>query len=458
MINIKWIQTEKQNQAWEILNDKTTTELLFGGGAGGGKSFLGCSWIILKCGEYPGTRWMIGRSKLKTLKETTLKTFFEVCSKWGIKSGDHYKYNIIDGTIKWTNGSEILLKDLFNYPSDPEFDELGSLEITGGFIDEANQCTYKAIEIVNSRIRFKLDENNLIPKLLLSCNPAKNWAKTEFYDLDKKQTLPPYRKFVKALATDNEFISPQYIENLKKIKNKALKERLLHGNWDYDDDPSALFDYDMISDMFLADVTDKEDKWITGDVARKGSDKMPVFYWEGYQVKEIIILPYEIKKDTKKSSDWIRKYSEKKGVRISHVIVDEDGVGGGVVDNLQCTGFINNGRCIQTEEYEETKDESKKLNYSNLRTQCYFELQTAMEQGKIGIDEKAIDPDVREMISEELGQIKEKDIDKDGTKKLVEKDIIKQNIGRSPDFADTIMMRMYGKIKPKEVEVNIRWM
>ena len=99
----------------------------------------------------------------------------------GIKPEEHFRYNSQSGLIKFFNGSEILLKDLFSYPSDPNFDELGSLEITDSFIDEANQISSKAKQIVRSRIRYKLDENDLIPKMLMTCNPAKNWTYSEFF-------------------------------------------------------------------------------------------------------------------------------------------------------------------------------------------------------------------------------------------------------------------------------------
>ena len=62
------ILTKKQTEALDYLEDSSTNELLFGGGAGGAKSFLGCVWIILSCLKYPCTRWVIGRSKLKALK------------------------------------------------------------------------------------------------------------------------------------------------------------------------------------------------------------------------------------------------------------------------------------------------------------------------------------------------------------------------------------------------------
>jgi hypothetical protein len=102
----------------------------------------------------------MGRAKLKALRETTLNTFFELSSRFDLNS--QYRYNSQSGVIYWNNGSEILLKDLFTYPSDPNFDSLGSLEITGAFIDECNQISFKAWQIVKSRIRYKLKEYKVV--------------------------------------------------------------------------------------------------------------------------------------------------------------------------------------------------------------------------------------------------------------------------------------------------------
>jgi len=81
----------KQNHAVYYLNDNVTTELLYGGGAGGGKSALGVLWLIQQCQKYPKTRWLMGRAKLKALKETTLNTFFQLSSDLGLSS--QYKFN-----------------------------------------------------------------------------------------------------------------------------------------------------------------------------------------------------------------------------------------------------------------------------------------------------------------------------------------------------------------------------
>ncbi len=196
--------TSKQWLAIEYLTDSTTTEVLYGGAAGGGKSYLGCAWIITLCTSYDGIRCLIGRSKLDNLKKTTLNTFFDVCSQWGIEANVHYKYNASSNIITFYNGSEVILKDLFQYPSDRNFDSLGSLELTAAFIDECNQITEKAKQIVSSRIRYKLDKYNLIPKILLTCNPSKEWVYTNSYKQHIENRIPEDRKFIHSLVTDSD--------------------------------------------------------------------------------------------------------------------------------------------------------------------------------------------------------------------------------------------------------------
>lgn len=238
------ILTRKQTIALDFLEDNTTTELLFGGGAGGGKSVLGVYWIIKQCLRYPGTRWVIGRAVLKTLKETTLKTFFEVTREQGLAMGHHFAFNATSNVITFFNGSEIFLKDLYLYPSDPNFDELGSLEITGAFVDECNQITLKAWEILKSRIRYKLDENGLIQKILGSCNPSQNWVFDRFYVPWERNEEKEGFKFVQSLANDNRFISKHYIKNLEGLSDESAKARLLHGDWNYLDRPNRIFNWE----------------------------------------------------------------------------------------------------------------------------------------------------------------------------------------------------------------------
>jgi hypothetical protein len=415
----------KQTIALDILEDKSTNSLLFGGGAGGGKSLLGCFWILKMCIEYPETRWLIGRSKLQTLKATTYNTLVEVIKMQGLTSAD-YTYNAQSGQMKiLSTGSEIIFKDLFYYPSDPFYDKLGSMEITGAFIDEASEVTQRAYQILSSRIRFKLDENNLIPKILLTCNPTKNWLYNEFYIPEDNGTLPIHKRFVKSLVTDNPYISKHYIGQLQRL-DRVSRERLLNGNWKYDDTQNKLFNYDAINDMFTSNFVEGGQSYLSIDIARYGADSSVICFWNGWRCEEI--------KQFKKLSITdlaleVNKMATKYKVRRGNIVADEDGVGGGLVDMvLGCKGFINNSRALRGE------------NYSNLKTQCYYEFAKLVNAGKIYC---VADMEMKNNIIQEFEVVEMKDMDKDNKLQIIGKDKIKNSIGRSPDFSDALMMRMY---------------
>lgn len=414
----------KQENAVYYLKDNTTTELIYGGAAGGGKTALGCLWLMECCQKYPGSRWLMGRSKLKILKETTLATFFDLSTTLGLS--DQWKYNAQSGVITWVNGSEIILKDLFLYPSDPNFDSLGSLEITGAFIDECNQIVYKAWQVVKSRIRYKLDEFGLIPKLLGTCNPSKNWVYKQFYKAKSLGALPDHRKFIQALPADNPHLPDSYIESLLSL-NEASKRRLHDGDWEYDDDKATIISYGAIMDYWNGNHIQTEgNTYLTIDVARKGKDSTVYRVWHGWVCIKRISQPItKVNEIVVQAKQLQAEYS----ITNSNTIADEDGVGGGVVDYLGCVGFINNSRARMKE------------NYDNLKSQCSIQMAKMIENRQVV--ERCEEQTIVELVSEEMEQVKYKDVDKDGKMGIIPKDKVKEKIGRSPDDWDSIMMRYY---------------
>ena len=411
------------------LLDDTTTEVLYGGAAGGGKSYLGCAYSIILCLQYPGIRGMIGRSKLDTLKKTTLNTFFDICNQWTIKSGIHYTYNGQSNVIRFYNDSEIILKDLFLYPSDPNYDSLGSLELTFAFLDEVSQLTEKAKQIVSSRLRYRLDEYGLIPKLLMTCNPSKGWVYQTYYKPDREGALPEYRRFIQALVDDNKHISKHYRDQLGNL-DEISKARLLRGDWEYDDSQDQLIHYDSIINMFSA-VVPTGDKYITADIARYGKDKTCIIYWNCLQASQIVVMDTSSMVEV---AERIQEIQNREAVPLSNIIVDEDGVGGGAKDILRCKGFVNNSKPLEGE------------NYQNLKTQCYYKLADMINKGQIGVSTNDIK--FKEYLIQELEQVRRTNIDKDSKLSILSKDKIKDLIGRSPDYADAMMMRMYYEINP----------
>ena len=159
--------------------------------------------------------------------------------------------------------------------------------------------------------------------------------------------------------------------------------------------------------------------------------------WDGLRMIHIDTMP---KSSVTEVCERIKQLQSRFSVSNSNTIVDEDGVGGGVVDTLECKGFVNASRPIE--------QEGGLKNYANLRSQGYFTLAKLVNDKAILINESA--GETRDLIAEELEQIKQKDIDKDGKLAIIPKDEIKANIGRSPDYADCLMMRTWFELKVKK--------
>jgi len=456
-VNIR--PTKKQEIAWETLQNKTTKYLLFGGGAGGGKSWLACEWLLTNCYFYPDSKWFIGRNELKRLMASSYVTFTKVCKYHNIPLTD-WKLNGQYNYIEFFNGSRIDLLDLAYKPTDGMYERLGSLEYTGGFIEEAAEVKFKAFDVLKSRIgRHKNKEFDLMPKMLLTCNPNKNWLYRVFYKPWKKGDIEDKYAFIQSLYKDNPHTAKEYEESLSDITDKATRQRLKHGNWEYDDDDNALVTYDSIQDLFTNTLEESNDKYLTIDVARFGKDNLIFKFWRGLDC-------YRIEKRNKQginvTTTEVKEWEREERIPRSHIGIDEVGVGGGLLDNLQgAKGFIANSSALENPDATKTKVikngtilfTTQKENYASLNDQCGYMLADKIENKLMRISAN-IDSEMREHIEEELGQLKRKDADKDGKLKLIPKDEIKENIGRSPDYLDTMKIRMMFELDRTPVYKN----
>lgn len=423
----------KQHLAYQALNNKEISTVFFGGGAGGGKSWWICEDELIKAIRYPGYKGFIGREELKRLMQSTYITFSKVAQHHKIPEGT-YKLNGQYNYIDFWNGSRIDLLDLKFLPTDPLYERFGSLEYTGGKIEEAGEVHFMAYDVLKTRVgRHKNKEFGLHPTIGITGNPKKNWTYTLFYKPFKEGTLPKNVAFIQALYRDNQYTAEDYGKQLEQIVDSATKQRLMFGNWEYDDDPTALMSYENIVDLFTNTVEDSQEKFIIADIARFGNDKTVVKVWKGLKCYKTETY---YKQSVPDSAEKVKILERDERVPRSHILIDEDGIGGGVLDLLPgANGFIANSIPFKD------KNTDKPENFSNLKAQCSYKLAEYVNGHKIAIEN--VGQDIKDFIIEELEQIKTKDADKDGKKKVISKDEIKEVIGRSPDYSDTLMMRMW---------------
>lgn len=430
----------KQIQALKVLTDQETDEILYGGAAGGGKTWLGCEWMLWNCLAYPGTRWAIGRHHLKQIRESTVVTFRKVCKKHGIPI-EWWKYNEPSVHITFANGSEILSVEMMHRPGDPDFDGFGSTEYTGAWIEEAGGVAAKAREVLGTRIgRHMNDEYGIRGKLLVTGNPSRNWMYREFFKPAKEGKLPPEKKFIQSFAHENEKRESGYLERLERLTGQT-RQRLLLGNWDFEDDPDQLIESDAILDLFenIHVLPDETKKHIVVDVALHGSDiyRAAVFY--GNVLVEHISMA---KSGGAQVLQRINDLRVRHGVRASAVIYDADGVGGFIGG---AGGFIQGAIAFHGNAAPIKINRDKTRTFANLKAQCGFMLADDINEGAIyakGVKDEAD----RELLSEELAHIKKVDTG-DAPLKLKPKTEVKVDLGRSPDFSDLFLMKKMYDIK-----------
>lgn len=424
MPDITFKPFKQQDIAWKLLENRTTQHVLYGGSISGGKTYFACMWLLINCLRYSGTRWMMARARLSTLRRTTLATFMKIVSDF--KMQDQIKLNNQTNIIKFSNGSEIYLYDLYLYPSDPNYERLGGVEITGAVIDELSEIEWKAFQIVSSRIRYKLTEYNLIPKILCCSNPNKGWVYSYFYKPWKDGIESKKVKFVQALTSDNIYNNEVYVESLNSL-DFHLRARLLNGDWDFNDSDYQLFNYDALQNAFYNDQIDKlGETYISADIANTGSDRTVICIWKGWSCIKMDILS---KQDTVSVANRIKELKNLYNVKINNIIIDSSGLGVGVSDILKgSVKYIGGEKALNNEKYR------------NIKSQLYFRFAEKVNSNLVcfnfDYDEKLIFEflAVRKDFKNDLFSIETKDK-------------IKQSLGYSPDMADALYLRAYFDIK-----------
>jgi phage terminase large subunit len=457
--------SEVQHLAMNQFEDPQVVRVVFGGGAAGGKSFLIGLLCAMACKKYPGTRWALARKELKSLKQTTLATLIaKVHRVLGISEND-YKLNLLDSTLEYTNGSQILLLDLTAKPSDPEMESLGSLELTGAFVDEIGEVNKKAFDILASRVnRWLNKEYGITGKIVGSTNPSPGFVRQEFFDKYEKmgggriqrwkngyvfvngERQDAYDVYIKSTAIDNPFIDDNYVEGLRRLPPQERK-RLLDGDWNYLDEDNSLFTMSIIDKMTVYGVPEegtKFEKYIGVDPSDSGKDATIATLVESGVITEQL----EIKSPTMKDAaigfhiaGKLIAFSEKHGFTkalAKHITIEGNGVGASLRDALRALGW-------NVQVYTATLQ---------TRNEGYYQFMLDADSGAIKVLNSVIEEGTL------LRQLAAHRYDLDSGKPVVtRKKDLRQTLGRSPDHADSAMIANMAanKMKPKNISSYIRW-
>lgn len=221
----------------EFLRDRST-EVLFGGANGGGKS----SCLLYK-GLYPMQlvqgRTLILRATYPQLKELMNRAVvaFQGRAKW-LKSDKLFEFPVTGGIATYEFGYGQTEDELFRQYDGQEFDFIG--------VDEAGYLkTEKCLDLLRSRLRTK--DPRLFVQLALTANPGQPLhavLKKRYVDATLNGLRPDVwtdpetgyeitRNYIPATVEDNPTVmatNPGYIANLNRLPEQLRKQRR-DGDW-----------------------------------------------------------------------------------------------------------------------------------------------------------------------------------------------------------------------------------
>ena len=209
--------------------DSTESEVLFGGAAGGGKSYGQVVDALLFALKYPRSKQLILRRTFAELDKSLIRTALSLYPR------EIFSFNSSSHTGKFRNGSIIDFGycaaeiDVYQYQS-AEYDVIR--------FDELTHFTESQYVYLISRVR---GANSYPKQVKSSTNPGgigHGWVKARFVDPSPSDTRfigddGMERIFIPSLLKDNRFLAegdPKYCERLLALPDRE-KKALLYGDW-----------------------------------------------------------------------------------------------------------------------------------------------------------------------------------------------------------------------------------
>lgn len=376
-------------------------------GIGSGKSRALAVWIVLQCLKKPGLRGIVLAQIYKTLTRVLVREIQVVASIMGVQ----YDYNKSSMEMTFPNGST-----LFFYSGENATGVLGLSEIDMLAMDEAAYLAREVYDFSRDRMRG----GKYRPMVRLISSPVNDQLENWFRDLC--QRYPDC--VINAATYDNPFVSAEFIQE--------LKDRYIEGSTLYQQQVQGLFlDTDISSQLVKR-----------ADFVKAKNPPTKIAYWLGADWSGGVGCDFDVVcvVDDMGVVDLVEDNGLNTQQKVAAVKLMWDkhspksaygdatgGFGQGAMDLAREKNMILSPANFSAKPFNEEL-------YPNLRTEAYAELARDIRNGFY------IPEDVRaELLAQQVT------IDNRGRIALVPKELVKKQLGRSPDRADAIALANYAR-------------
>lgn len=192
------------------------------GGIGSGKTLIGCVTVLGWAVMYPGT-YLICRQFYPELKDTTMRTFFEICPQELIVDRKVAESSV---TIRAVGGTSTIL---FRPLEEP--DKLRSLNLSGFYIDEGAQVSEEAFLLLQGRLRH---QKGLRKGIITSNSGGHDYLFRWFFKKDHitSQAVKDMFHLIKAPSTENKHLPDGYVQMMYDTWTPERIEREINASFD----------------------------------------------------------------------------------------------------------------------------------------------------------------------------------------------------------------------------------
>lgn len=268
---------------------------------------------------------------------------------------------------------------------------------------------------------------------------------------------------IKLIASD-----PNYVANLAQ-QDEEQRMRDLEGNWNFKNAGDDIIKMRDMERFFAAPYNyDDNKRRASCDIAFTGGDSLVMWLWVGWHIEDIFV----IRMDAKTVISAVKYKLQEWGVLEEDFTYDLNGLGQTFrPNNINGEGYFPKAIPFNNLEapfaINKSEEASIKYMYANLKSQCAYLFARKLTQGEMSINENILDlkfngdgfdkMPLSQILMKERKCIRQNEETSDKGFALIPKKQMKKYVGHSPDYFESLIMRMIFVLKKQYKKPQGLW-